>query len=319
MKKFVALYYYRDSANELQSRFHHFETTSMAKAKAHAKAGRQPNERLVSVEIEQRGINCPLATLELELEKDCPPELAEQIRKDAGGNGKWLAAPGLHPLCPSVPSVAPPFYPARPINGGPLDKALPKANGPGGAPWYYEPKYNGWRALVHVPTGAMFNRKLEPLSIAAEFKPALDQLRCTLDADAFQWADCEALERRHGIGRGTLIVLDVIPESGRGQGISGLDCGLAVSGYAERKLWLTPVLPTLGHFEKPPPDSLFVSPHFAAEEALDLWHDLAQSNRDWRCEFYEGLVAKRADSPYPRQRRSPDVEFPFWMKHRWAF
>ncbi|MDE2102889.1 MAG: hypothetical protein KGL39_36935 [Patescibacteria group bacterium] len=61
MKKFVALYYYRDAANELQSRFHHFETTSMAKAKAYAKASRQPSERLVSVEIEQRGINCPLA------------------------------------------------------------------------------------------------------------------------------------------------------------------------------------------------------------------------------------------------------------------
>ena len=28
------------------------------------------------------------------------------------------------------------------------------------------------------------------------------------------WADCEALERRHNLGRGTLIVLDVVTESG---------------------------------------------------------------------------------------------------------
>ena len=40
---------------------------------------------------------------------------------------------------------------------------------------------------------------------------------------------------------------------------------------------------------------------------------------EWGCEFYEGMVAKRNDSIYPMQRRSAEVEFPFWMKHRWAF
>ena len=34
--------------------------------------------------------------------------------------------------------VQPGTYPARPINGGPLELAPPK---PGR--WYYEPKYNG--------------------------------------------------------------------------------------------------------------------------------------------------------------------------------
>ena len=28
------------------------------------------------------------------------------------------------------------------------------------------------------------------------------------------WADCEALERRHNLGRRTLVVLDFVPESG---------------------------------------------------------------------------------------------------------
>jgi hypothetical protein len=28
------------------------------------------------------------------------------------------------------------------------------------------------------------------------------------------WADCEALERRHNLGRGTLVLLDLVPESG---------------------------------------------------------------------------------------------------------
>jgi hypothetical protein len=55
-------------------------------------------------------------------------------------------------------------YPARPLNGGPLDRALSKSG-----PWHYEPKYNGWRALVHAPTGTMFNRHGQRLSIEKEF------------------------------------------------------------------------------------------------------------------------------------------------------
>ncbi|MCX6928101.1 MAG: hypothetical protein NT154_33550, partial [Verrucomicrobia bacterium] len=53
----------------------------------------------------------------------------------------------------SVAALQPPTYPARPLNGGPLELAPPK---PG--PWSYEPKYNGWRALVHAPTGSMFQK-----------------------------------------------------------------------------------------------------------------------------------------------------------------
>jgi hypothetical protein len=67
--------------------------------------------------------------------------------------------------------IKPAFYPARPVNGGPLPKALAKSGD-----WSLEGKYNGWRAWVHNPTGAMFNRKLEPLSISHEFKSALAKL-----------------------------------------------------------------------------------------------------------------------------------------------
>src|SRR5215472_12059004 len=97
----------------------------------------------------------------------------------------------------------PPTYPARPLNGGALELAGEKRG-----EWYAEPKWNGWRALVHIPTGAMFNRNLERLSIESEFTDALAQLR-----EAFslhQWADCEALHRRHHIGKGSLILLDLL-------------------------------------------------------------------------------------------------------------
>ena len=50
--------------------------------------------------------------------------------------------------------ISPLCYPARPVNGGPLPKALPKSGD-----WTLEGKYNGWRAWGHNPTRRMFNRK----------------------------------------------------------------------------------------------------------------------------------------------------------------
>ena len=99
-------------------------------------------------------------------------------------------------------------YPARPIQGGRLELAPPKRG-----LWYAEPKLNGWRALIHTPTGTMWNRHGALLTIADCFRPALAAL-AKLASRGLVWADCEALERRHNLGRGTLVVLDVVPESG---------------------------------------------------------------------------------------------------------
>ena len=99
-------------------------------------------------------------------------------------------------------------YPARPIQGGRLDLAPPKRG-----LWFAEPKLNGWRALIHTPSGTMWNRHGTLLTIAECFRPALAAL-AKLGSRGLVWADCEALERRHNLGRGTLVVLDVIPESG---------------------------------------------------------------------------------------------------------
>src|SRR2546426_389839 len=115
------------------------------------------------------------------------------------GKGKPMKSETLDVLRPCT-------YPARPINGGPLELALPK---PGH--WYYEPKYNGWRALVHAPTGTMFNRRGQPLNIAALFGSALKHLRTVrllIDGGPVEWFDCEALCRRHRLGRATAFVLD---------------------------------------------------------------------------------------------------------------
>jgi hypothetical protein len=219
--------------------------------------------------------------------------------------------------------ITPPFYPARPVNGGPLPRALPKSGD-----WTLEGKYNGWRAWVHNPTGAMFNRKLEPLSIRHEFAPALEKLR----ALPWEWSDVEALERRHNIGRGSLILLDYLPpEPLAGEIYTARKmhihlCAGVVGGIEVHKELNKPIannrvyLPMTWQCVPHGPSNMTPDSRRAS---LQLWDILQQCNRALGCkpgsDFWEGLVAKRNDSIYPRQRRNAELDFPFWMKHRWAF
>ena len=92
--------------------------------------------------------------------------------------------------------------------------------------WYAEPKLNGWRALIHTPTGTMWNRHGALLTIAECFRPALAAL-AKLASRGIVWADCEALERRHNLGRGTLVVLDAVPESERRMRHAGMRVRIA--------------------------------------------------------------------------------------------
>ena len=204
--------------------------------------------------------------------------------------------------------IRPPFYPARPVNGGPFPKAQPKHS-----EGTLEGKYNGWRAWVHNPTGAMFNRKLEPLSISHEFRPALAQLKRL----PWEWSDTEALERRHNFGRGTLILLDYLPANPK-------------EIYTDRKKYIQLCAGVTGGIEvhdKPnapiAADRVYLPMTWRYDGAAQLWDILQQCNRALGCkpgsEFWEGFIWKRNDSIYPQQRRSADIEFPFWMKHRWAF
>ena len=183
-------------------------------------------------------------------------------------------------------------YPARPINGGNLLKARPKRGD-----WQYEPKYNGWRTLVHVPTGTMFNRHGQQLTIAKEFSDALQILRQW----HFEWLDCEALERRHNIGRGTLIVLDVI---------------LPNLTYVERREILERVIFQVEMQSTRLGDNQVYLP-FNTVQGETLYGILKEANATLGCEFFEGVVAKRADSVYPIQLLSPETEFPQWIKYRW--
>jgi hypothetical protein len=203
--------------------------------------------------------------------------------------------------------------------------------------WFYEPKYNGWRALVHIPTGTMFNRKGKRLSVEKEFSAALDKLRAAWRSNlAFQWIDCEALERRHSIGRGTLIVLDAVPEQNTGLGSpvnrqAGClphvlnPCPPLIPGnedYQSRRRWLELDIPLHTPLTGVPADnSLYLVQNWSQPvvEALEIWQNLKYLNHLAGCEFYEGVVAKRADSLYPIQLLNPERECAAWVKYRWRW
>ena len=196
-------------------------------------------------------------------------------------------------------------YPARPIQGGRLDLAPPKRG-----LWYAEPKLNGWRALIHTPSGTMWNRHGALLTIADCFRPALGAL-AKLAGHGLVWADCEALERRHNLGRGTLVVLDVVPEAG-------------APTYEQRRAVLESLLPMDAVFRgdtlRPvPTGAVVLTPTIRADshaDALAFYQRLREANRALRCDFFEGVVMKRADSSYPVQLRSATEEFRGWVKHR---
>jgi hypothetical protein len=199
-----------------------------------------------------------------------------------------------------VPSLI--SYPARPLQGGKLDRA-PKKMGL----WYAQPKYNGWSAVVHCPSGTMWNRHGGRLSIAHEFDAALCELQ-KLSECGLIWADCEAMERRHNVGRRSLIVLDSIPDAGS-------------PIYEERREFLESLVPlermSLGEGTMPE-DSVLLTPSIADTngQALQLYRSLEAINRSVLADVFEGVVMKRAVSAYPVQLRSPDEKCRFWQKHR---
>ncbi len=125
------------------------------------------------------------------------------------------------------------------------------------------------------------------------------------------WADCEALERRHNLGRGTLVVLDLVPESGtpiytarRAMLESLLPCDLVFDGDTSRPV---------------PSGAVVLTPTRRADShaiALAYYQRLRDANRVLGCDFFEGVVMKRADSAYPVQLRSATEECRGWVKHR---
>ena len=48
----------------------------------------------------------------------------------------------------------------------------------------------------------------------------------------------------------------------------------------------------------------------------DRWYFMQVTIEKDGCVFFEGYVAKKVDSKYPIQLRSPNEKFGYWIKHR---
>ena len=180
-------------------------------------------------------------------------------------------------------------YPARPLSGGRLG-LVPKPR-----VHLWSAKLNGWRAVVHTPTGTMWNRHGQELTITDEFPDALEDL----SRSTVTWLDCEALGRRHNLGRGSLILLDhIVPD------LPATDRYHLLLEEAQRLGW-----PLLRIGDKPEPNRVYLLQQIALSETAPTgkltlqqdWAEMQRLNQQWGAEFYEGLVAKRSDSPYPIQ------------------
>lgn len=185
--------------------------------------------------------------------------------------------------------------------------------------WLYEPKFNGWRIMVHVPSLTCFNRNGEPLSIAGEFATSLAELRTglaknhkrllypdmhgrdCLTPEETEWADCEGLERRHKRGQGTLVLLD----------LPMINLRLEMRGYIMRETFC----PAIDHCASS--NTVYSVPQYTDGPAA--YSECKLFNQSLGCEFYEGVVAKRAASEYPLNTRNPQTETGLWMKHRWRW
>jgi len=196
-------------------------------------------------------------------------------------------------------------FPARPINGGKLEEGGEKVYGESRR-WAFEPKYNGWRVWVHTETGACFNRHGKPLSISHELTEAVDRIVVRFARTEVVWIDAECLSRRHHLGKGALIVLDAP--------VINKDAIFPPEYQARRELLEYYGLSELPIHIPPEPGAVHLTPT-TDTNPVRLYRELEEENKRFNAEFYEGIVAKRKEKPYP-QVYTPDKEFPWWIKHR---
>lgn len=196
-------------------------------------------------------------------------------------------------------------YPARPVNGGRLESA-PKKVGP----WICQPKIDDWRAILHAPTGRIWNRHGEPLSIAADIQPAIKFIQ----SRDYDWLDVGVLERRHEMLKGRVVIFDFIPPE---------DNPPCRAPYSSRRECLKRDFDSLPANPANAGDRLvFLIPEWAGDK-IEISYDCLQIiNADIKKQtgtehnFYEGIVCKRTDKPYPVQLLSPNKETPWMIKHR---
>lgn len=191
-------------------------------------------------------------------------------------------------------------FPPAALNGGKLDTAPPKVG-----EWVWQPKVDDWRGVIHTPTGTVWNQYGQRSSITDKFTVALDRLKTT--SFAAEWLDIGMMEQRNAMMRGSIVVFDLISLS---------------RTFTERRAHLQAMFdvmplatilvgrPDLAH------DCVYLTAQVEGEAAgRSIYNSLQLQNEALNRKFYEGVVAKRADSLYTFGRRPKQVT-PDWIKHR---
>lgn len=166
-----------------------------------------------------------------------------------------------------------------------------------------EPKLHGCRVLIHLRTGTVWNRHLEPFTktgcelavqkTIAKMQPFVH----ATDDDGnpiVEWIDAEALTG-HGLslGAGSIVIIDVD----------------APGNLLERRRYFD-------HIQKFPlsgsvwQNSCYAMPRHPLRKADWLWDSLSKRDR-----LYEGVVRKKISHIYRHEMR-PNRETNGWVKHR---
>ncbi len=192
-------------------------------------------------------------------------------------------------------------YPPAPLNGGPLETAPPKVG-----TWVWQPKVDGWRAVIHTPSRTVWNQYGKLSSCSEKFQHILREL--SFASCSCEWLDVELMENRHDLMRGCIIVLDWIEPD---------------LSFMRRRAMLRSLFPRLpidvsrllretgGQVR----DSVYLISQWDNRDPLKLYDWLKQENEFIGHKFYEGLVAKRVDAPYLFGQRPKQVT-PDFIKHR---
>lgn len=182
----------------------------------------------------------------------------------------------------------------RPTAAGPLKRSLIESL-PG--EYAFEPKVNGWRGLIHVPTLTVFNRHGKAFSTYNLYEDSLQWLWENMPKK-FEWLDCEMLARRHAMDQGSIVVLDWVTEE---------------LTYEQRReeLYMEVPMTMTSKYNK-----VFMLPQYGMKDLEYAWESLQHLNAKLGCEYYEGLVGKRLGSLYEHQLISSSLSTALWLKWR---
>lgn len=209
-------------------------------------------------------------------------------------------------------SIEPITFPARPFSGGGIDFVTFNPSS-----WEYQPKVNGHRVMLHVPSGKMFNRQGGAYSNADKFDIAAAKLK--LAYPDCTWLDCEAIgiAGNNKLGEGSMIVLDIVKGDRLSIHSDLMDRKSEMMYRDGFKRPRTLPAPSILEPYMLSINSVFVIDGFMDREEIDEeWYSMIDFNEAHGVTFFEGYVAKKIDSEYPIQRYEAERSTQTWVKHR---